>query len=311
MRVGRTPNILGIAGPDKALPPTALKRRLALAAALFAALRLAPAGEEADSVARDVVADAEEIRLVARDRLSKGGPETAAALHGLFAHADARVRDAAADVARGRKDFAAFVPDLARLLRDPDSGNRWTAAYVLGKRGAESAEAAPELVRSMLEPELRNQVAAKWAVAALGEAAWPALVETLREPATPLAARAFARLSGPGVRVPGGDACARGALRRALAESPDAPVRRQAALVLRRLRLLGRDEEAALLRSALGDAAPDVRAAAAAALACVPEDRQEDVRRSLHEARLDPDPAVRTAVLKTLRALGATEEELR
>lgn len=283
-----------------------------LLAGLVAALALgAPAGDDPGSAAQDVVSADEEVRLVARDRLAKGGSETAPILHGLFAHADARVRDAAVDIARGRRDFAAFVPDLARLLRDPDSGVRWTAAYVLGKRGSESAAAAPELVRSMLDPELRNQVAAKWAVAALGEAAWPALAETLREPSTPLAARAFAQLSGPGIQIPGGEACASGALRRALAESPDAPVRRQAARVLRRLRLLGRDEEAALLKSALGDAAPEVRAAAAAALARVPEDRRAEVRRSLREARRDPDPSARAAILDALLALGASEEDLR
>ncbi len=287
-----------------------MKRFLALLVLALAAV-LSPAGEDADGLARAVTAEDDETRLVAIDRLEKGGAETAAALHALFVHADARVRDVAANIARSRRDFGEFAPDLAVLLRDPDAGIRWTAAYVLGKGGAASAPAAPELVRSMLDPSRRNQVASKWAVAALGEAAWPALVETLREPSTILAARAFDMLSGPGEQIEGGEATARGALRSALQKNPDPAIRRQAARVLRRLALLGAEEEAALLKAALDDESPGVRIAAAQALARLPQDRFEDVRRSLREGRHDADPAARAAIVEVLKKLGAGEEELK
>lgn len=286
-------------------------KRLLVVLALVTAAVLAPAGEDVEGLVRAITSEDDETRLTAIDRLERGGPESAATLHALFAHRDARVRDAAANIARSRKDFGSFAADLAVLLRDPDAGNRWTAAYVLGKGGAASAPAAPDLVRSMLDPSLRNQVASKWAVAAMGEAAWPALVETLREPSTILAARAFDMISGPGEQIEGGEACARGALRFALQKSPEPAIRRQAARVLRRLALLGREEETALLQSALDDESPDVRIAAAEALARVPKERSEDVRRSLREGRHDADPKARAAIIEALKKLGAGEEELK
>ncbi len=286
-------------------------KRLLVILALLTATVLSPAGEDVEGLAREIISDDDETRLTAIDRLERGGPESAPALHALFAHRDARVRDAAANIARSRKDFGTFAADLAVLLRDPDAGNRWTAAYVLGKGGAASAPAAPELVRSMLDPSLRNQVAAKWAVAAIGEAAWPALVETLREPSTILAARAFGLISGPGEQIQGGEACARGALRFALQKSPEPSIRRQAARVLRRLALLGSDEEAALLKAALDDESADVRIAAAEALARVPQERFENVRRSLREGRHDADLKARAAIIEVLKKLGAGEEELK
>jgi len=262
--------------------------------------------------AEGLASDDEGISRAEKDRLAPQGVEVSRILNALMFQDDPRVRKAALELAWARKDPGTLAPGLTRLLRDSNPGNRWNAAHLLGKTGeAARGEPAAELVRAMLDPSLRIQVPATWAVAALGEISRDALVETLREPSVLLAARAFDKLSGPGIVVQGGDACAVDALVWALHSSPEAPIRMQAARVMRRLRLLGTKEEAELTRAVLEDASAAVRAAAAAALAETPEERHTDIVRALREARHDADPEARAAIVEALKKLGAGEEDLK
>ncbi|MCE9582558.1 MAG: HEAT repeat domain-containing protein [Planctomycetes bacterium] len=233
-------------------------------------------------------------------------------LNVLMASPDPRVRKGAIDFAWSLKDLGEVVPGLTLLLRDADLGNRWTAAHLLGKTGAAAGNGATaELLRCMLEPSSRTQVPATHSIGQLGDVSRDALVQTLREPSVLLAARAFDKLSGPGIVIQGGDNAAVNALVHALHSSPDAPIRRQAARVMKRLLLLGPKEEAELLRAALDDDTPDVRIAASTALAETPAERHADILRALREGRHDPDPAARVAIVEALRKLGASEEELK
>lgn len=266
----------------------------------------------ADRVASHLLSDDGEVRSRAGEELVRGMPENEDVFEALILHADPHVREYAISLA-GNLGAAgeSLVPAILKVLADPDDVCRWRAAYELGRIGPAAKEAAPELVRQMLDPSLRNQVAATWAIAALGEGARDALLEQLREPSTILAARAFDKLSGPGIQITGGDACAVGALVFALRKHAEPAVRRQAARVIRRLHLGTPEEERALIEAALDDESPDVRIAAAQALATAAAERRADIVRGLREGRHDPDATARAAIVEILRRLGASEEDLK
>ncbi|MBI2919573.1 MAG: HEAT repeat domain-containing protein [Planctomycetes bacterium] len=295
---------------------------LALAALPMVPLRSDPEGAPrrdaqatrylADRVASHLLSEDGEVRSRAGEELVRGMPANEEVFEALILYADPKVREYAISLA-GNLGAAGgrLVPAILKVLSDPDDVCRWRAAYELGRIGPAAKDAAPELVRQMLDPSFRNQVAATWAVAALGEGARDALVEQLREPSPLLAARAFDKLSGPGVQIKGGDACAVGALVHALRKHPEPAIRGQAARVIRRLHLGTPDEERALIEAALDDESPDVRIAAAQALATAAAERRPDIVRGLREGRHDPDPKARAAILEALKSLGAGEEDLK
>ena len=64
------------------------------------------------------------------------------------------MRRAAAEVLGGLGPAAKdAVPDLVKLLDDPDEGVRWAAASALGGIGPAAKDAAPDLVKLLKDPD--------------------------------------------------------------------------------------------------------------------------------------------------------------
>jgi HEAT repeat protein len=195
---------------------------------------------------------------------------------------DAAVVDALAEAAR---------PSPARLepaLSDPDPGVRWHAAAAYMQLGPAARGAAPALLLAMDDSvwEVRNAAGrALEDVAAKGDV--PRLAEALRDPSAETryhAARALAR-TGPAA------VAAMPALLGGLRDE-DWEVRMESARALGAVGSPAAEAAPALRDLVLGDADPQVRAAAAFALAVVGGAMADE---ALARATLDPSADVRRA----------------
>lgn len=150
---------------------------------------------------------------------SQAAPLTPA-LTSRLSDEDRFVRWAAARVLAGlpTDTLKEAVPDLGRLLSDPDLNVRLAAAAALENLGPQAREAVPLLAAAVIRGDVEGRVAAMKALTALGAAAQPAvpqLAEVLSHPESRVRAQAALTLGnlGPTARA------ALPALRRALGDS--------------------------------------------------------------------------------------------
>lgn len=107
--------------------------------------------------------------------------KTCEALTQDLQHQRAKTREAAARLlGKKRCPWQRAVPQLARLLQDPDVNVRWAVDRALLEYGPQAWLAIPALIETLAHPPTKE-----WATAVLaniGEAAVPALVVALRDP---------------------------------------------------------------------------------------------------------------------------------
>jgi HEAT repeat protein len=206
-------------------------------------------------------------------------------------------RNAAAALGRIGPAAKDAVPELVKLLNDPDTGVRWAAVIALGSVEPGAKDAAPELVRLLKDPDGYVRRAAASALQGIGPAAKdavPELVKLLRDP--------DGGVRGPAVEVLGSiGPAAKDAVPELVkllrAPPPYAGTRGPAALALGRTGPAAKDaipELAELLK----DPNPRVRREAAHALG--------DIAEGLTDRNVQDDPARRHLedVLKCLDTLG-------
>ncbi len=102
--------------------------------------------------------------------------------------------------ALGEIDSSAAIALLIERCRDPDRDVRACAIYALGAFGQKSAEAVPLLLQCLADPSVYLAGLAADALARMGPAAVPGLIDRLKTGAPPVrgrAARALAQLTDP------------------------------------------------------------------------------------------------------------------
>ena len=102
---------------------------------------------------------------------------------------------AAKDVKAGDTRLAMAIGRLRKLLRDPDSEVRSSAAVALGNLGPNATEAISELTSLLNDPDQWVRREAIAGLGAIGAEAVPALVRVLREPEPQLRASAASALA--------------------------------------------------------------------------------------------------------------------
>ena len=267
------------------------------AAAVFAA-----AGADVARALAGVLADGVDVhRCLAAGALGRvAGPDAVAPLIEALLDEDEDVRAEAAGALARIGDPRAAAPLLQNLLGDPCGEVKRSAVAALGRLGHK--DVVPWLRRLVKERDqdiawdedefhtsgwddwLDIQVAAIAALADLGDAAAvPEIVAAIRDEdgqdLTGVGFKALARLGAAGVEALAG-----------FLDAEDVRLRRRAAAVLGGI---SDDHAAAAIRRALGDSVPEVRRAAARALAA----------RDPSDGRLvvlfrDPDPAVRSEAIR-------------
>lgn len=85
------------------------------------------------------------------------------------------------------------VPDLLRLLADPDIDVRWRAAITLSRQGPEAVE---PLMRKLFEDDRNVRILAIWALGRLGDSrAVPSISRALEDESEPVRLAAEGALS--------------------------------------------------------------------------------------------------------------------
>ena len=192
------------------------------------------------------------------------------------------------------------VPELMRALKDPDAKVRLAAANTLGERGPAAALAAKPLGEALKDPDAKVRLAAAKALGRIGPTAhpaYPALVHALGDDDE--AVRKAARASLGTLKKSAGQYVPE--LSAAL-KDPSAPVR-----VFALQALLGMDMDvkkaAPLYAALLKDEDRGLRLEAARALGKVGPKGRDAAFAALLEAQKDKDPEVRKAAADALAAM--------
>ncbi|MCU0979615.1 MAG: HEAT repeat domain-containing protein [Pirellulaceae bacterium] len=268
-------------------------------------------------------------RLQAAEAIAEYGSAAVPPLLPLLDHPSARTQEyACLALIRLGPEAEAAVPALIRKVDLRDCPYRRDVILALKQIGPSASAAVPALISVLKDEDAVYRRAAAEALAGIGQAALPALIETLREhdlearrgafsaqqqlvaraaPAIPVLAEAAAE-PNEGLRdavfltLAGIGGAAVDELVRLL-DSPEAGLRRRAAMTLGQLRRAARQSETALgLRTRDADASvrfwavrslPAITAASAAT--------REHVLQAVH----DVDPNVRWQALTSLGALDA------
>lgn len=207
------------------------------------------------------------------DPLAQGILATVPTLLAGMADPDVRVRRTAVEFLETLEPRApAVTAALTRALQDKDRSVRWTAARTLGKlKPPDAATAVPELSRLLTDPDIDLAKAVAIALEHLGPIAHEATPALLQAAEARDAEMRLAALRALATTAPGAPLVSQ-RLQVALTDE-DARVRQQAAEILGQGGLVGAETLTAL-RGLLNDPAAEVRKAASDALANLAQQRR-------------------------------------
>lgn len=210
------------------------------------------------------------------DARSQGGsPALDPSLRASLGGEDRTARRAACDAIVGRLgDEPELELSVRKLLADPDSQTRFSAAWILFRARGPSLRLLPVLVEALDLDDGDLRWSAAHMLAALASITPEALQVTLHQ----------------------------------TRQAPSDRVRRMALYAVREL-LPGHPEAASGVRSALDDPAPEVRRAALTCLARLPEPEPADLERALRLLSDDRDPRMRRIAAVVVPDLVGLEPE--
>jgi len=163
------------------------RRRLDAILRMQAAILMGePATQDAVRVLADALSDSDiEVREVAAAALADFGPDAELALPKLLTAAgdeSSLVRRRAVRALGCLGSCEDALPALVAATDDPDPGVSLQAAATLGDLGAAAAPAVPALMALLWTGDVRVRAVIGVALARIGEAAVPALAQSLRHP---------------------------------------------------------------------------------------------------------------------------------